>query len=96
METLVSLNPQVVLIWGSASYGPDDLLTDPKWQTIEAIKTRRVFKASRASTWSPRVVSLAWWIARCFYPESISEEEAQADINQFFQKCFGIPSKEGW
>jgi iron complex transport system substrate-binding protein len=91
METLVELNPEVVLIWGSASYGVSDLLRDPKWQTIRAVKTGRVFKASRASTWSPRVVVLAWWMAHCFFPQEISPAEYRQAVDAFYRECFGIP-----
>ncbi|MGQ9687745.1 MAG: ABC transporter substrate-binding protein [Desulfobaccales bacterium] len=94
METLVALDPEVVLIWGSASYGPEQVLQDPKWQTIQAVKSQRVFKASRASTWSPRVVTLAWWMARCFFPDTISEAETLGAMDQFYRECFGIPFKE--
>lgn len=90
METLVELNPQVVLIWGSASFGVTELLRDPKWQTIEAVKTGRVFKATRASTWSPRVVVLAWWMARSFFPQEISSAEFRQAATRFHQECFDI------
>lgn len=94
METMVDLNPEVVLIWGSASYEVADLLRDPKWQTIQAVKTGRVFKASRASTWSPRVVVLAWWMAHCFFPQEISPAEYRQAVDAFYRECFGIPYEE--
>jgi len=90
METMVALNPEVVLIWGSAAYGPADLLQDPKWQVVQAVKDQRVFKATRASTWSPRVVILAWWMAHCFYPQVISQEEVERAADRFYRSCFGI------
>lgn len=94
METIVALNPEVIFIWGSASYGPENLLMDPKWQTIQAVRNHRVFKAARASTWSPRVVDLAWWMACRFYPEAISETEVRAHLDEFYRKCFGIPYED--
>jgi len=95
METIVGLNPEVVLIWGSASYGPADILHDPKWQSIRAVKSRRVFKSPRASNWSPRVISLAWWMAHCLHPQQISPAEMQAELDQFYRRCFGIPYQGG-
>ncbi|MBW1986489.1 MAG: ABC transporter substrate-binding protein [Deltaproteobacteria bacterium] len=95
METIVGLNPEVVLIWGSASYGPADILHDPKWQSIRAVKTQRVFKSPRASNWSPRVISLAWWMAHCLHPQQISPAEMQAELDQFYRRCFGIPYQGG-
>ncbi len=94
METMVDLNPEVVLIWGSASYGVADLLRDPKWQNVQAVKTGRVFKADRSSTWSPRVVVLAWWMAHCFFPQEISPAEFRQAADSFYRECFGIPYEE--
>ncbi|NYT02486.1 MAG: hypothetical protein GKC10_07005, partial [Methanosarcinales archaeon] len=90
MEEIVALNPEVVLIWGSATYGPDDLKHDAKWQTVQAVKDGRVFKATRGSTWSPRIVDLAWWMAQKFYPQDISPAEAEAALSRFYPACFGI------
>jgi iron complex transport system substrate-binding protein len=94
METMVELNPDVVLIWGSASYSVADLLQDPKWRNVQAVKTGRVFKADRASTWSPRVVVLAWWMAHCFFPQEISPAEFRQAADSFYRECFGIPYEE--
>ncbi len=91
MEEIVALNPEVVLIWGSASYRAEDIIKDPKWQTIQAVKTGRVFKANRASTWSPRIVDLAWWMAQKFYPQDITPAEAEAALSRFYPAAFGIP-----
>ncbi|HAY23139.1 MAG TPA: ABC transporter substrate-binding protein [Desulfobacterales bacterium] len=95
MEEIVALNPEVILIWGSAIYGPDDLKRDPKWQTVQAVKQNRVFKASRASNWSPRIVDLAWWMAHCCYPQEISRTEMLATLRQYYNACLGIPYPEG-
>jgi iron complex transport system substrate-binding protein len=94
METLIALNPEVVLIWGSASYSPESLLMDPKWQTVQAVRNRRVYKTSRASIWSPRVVALTWWMAHRFYPDAISEPEARSHMDKFYRECFGISYEE--
>jgi len=91
METIVSQAPEVVFIWGSASYGVDTLLHDPKWQATPAVKNRRIFKATRASTWSPRVVALAWWMAGCLHPQHISEADVQEATERIYRECFGIP-----
>ena len=95
MEEIVALNPEVILIWGSAIYGPEDLKKDPKWQTVQAVKNNRVFKASRASTWSPRIVDLAWWMAHHFYSQEISQAEMLAALRQYYPAAMGIPFPEG-
>ncbi len=91
MEEMVALDPEVVLIWGSAVYGAETLYNDPKWQSISAVKNRRVFKLPRQSTWSPRVVDLAWLMLRSFYPGEVAPEEVAARLDAYYRVVFGIP-----
>jgi len=37
----------------------------------------------------PRLVPLAWWLAHCFYPQAISQEEAAKEAPRFYRSCFG-------
>jgi iron complex transport system substrate-binding protein len=91
METIIGLAPQAVVIWGSASYGTQDLLRDPKWSVTPAVKDRQVFKAAPVSTWSPRAVVLAWWLGHCFHPEMISGTDWRRAADDIYRQCFGIP-----
>jgi len=91
METIIGLAPQVVVIWGSASYGVQNLLRDPKWSVTPAVRDCRVFKAAPVSTWSPRAVVLAWWLGHCFHPEAISGTDWRRAADDIYRQCFGIP-----
>ncbi|MGD0970934.1 MAG: ABC transporter substrate-binding protein [Desulfobaccales bacterium] len=94
METIIGLSPQVAVIWGSASYTAQDLLRDPKWSITPAVKNQRVFKAAPFSTWSPRVVVLAWWLGHCFHPQVISEADWRQAADDIYRQCYGIPYEE--
>ncbi len=95
METIIGLSPQVLAIWGSASYTAQDLLRDPKWSSTPAVQSQRVFKAARVSTWSPRAVVLAWWLGHCFHPQVISAVDWRQAADDIYRQCFGIPYEEG-
>jgi len=94
MEAVLSLSPEVVIIWGSAAYTAQDLLRDPKWSTTPAVQSRRVFKATRASTWSPRVVATAWWLGHCFHPQIITDNDWRRAADEIYRYCFGIAFEE--
>lgn len=94
METIISLSPEVVIIWGSASYTPQDLLRDPKWSVTPAVQNRRVFKATQASTWSPRVAATAWWLGHCLHPQAVTEDDWRRAAEEIYRHCFGIPFEE--
>lgn len=91
MEEMVALDPEVVLIWGSASYGPETLYGDPKWQSTSAVKNRRIIKVPQQSTWSPRVVDLAWLMLNNFYPGALTPEEEACRLDSFYRAVFDIP-----
>jgi iron complex transport system substrate-binding protein len=91
MESIVSWNPDVIFIWGSARYGPEELLSGPQWKSIKAVRDGKVFKAPALTTWSPTICSLALWMAWKTYPEYFDRRELAEDVLRFHQKCFGLP-----
>jgi iron complex transport system substrate-binding protein len=94
METIIGWAPQVVAIWGSAAYSAQDLLCDPKWAVTPAVQNGCVFKAARVSTWSPRAVVLAWWLAHCFHPRLIAAADWRRAADDIYRQCYGIPYEE--
>lgn len=90
LEKIVRINPDVIIIWGSAKYSAEDLLNDPQWRTIKAIKNKQVFKAPDWGSWSPRVALLALWSAAKIYPEIFKEEEVNSLMKEFNQAVFGV------
>ncbi len=91
MESIVSWDPDVIFIWGSARYGPEELLSGPQWKSVKAVREGKVFKAPLLTTWAPTICSLALWMAWKTYPEYFDRAEISKDDLRFNQKCFGIP-----
>ncbi|HIC92526.1 MAG TPA: ABC transporter substrate-binding protein [Syntrophaceae bacterium] len=90
LERIVAWNPDVVVIWGPAHYSACDILKDPRWQSIKAVKGGRVYKAPRESTWSPRVVLLLLKMSKWFYPELFKDIEFDKVAHKFYLRCYGI------
>jgi iron complex transport system substrate-binding protein len=93
MESIVGWNPDVIFIWGSARYGPEEILSSPQWKSIKAVKDGKVFKAPTLTTWSPAINSLVMWMAWKTYPEYFDRTKLVEAIRLFHQKCFGIPTE---
>lgn len=91
MERIVAWNPEAVFIWGSAKYGPDDLLGSARWRHIAAIRQSGVYKAPTWSTWSPRLAVLALWMAMKTYPERFRDVNFEKTADDFYRTVFGIP-----
>jgi iron complex transport system substrate-binding protein len=91
LERIAAWNPDLIFIWGSARYGTADILADPRWRHINAIKNRAVYKAPKWSTWSPRLAAIALWMASKAYPERFRDVNIDKTIDDFYQKVYGIP-----
>ncbi len=91
LERIVGWNPDVIFIWGNATYGVDDLLTGSQWKTVKAVKEGRVYKAPAWSSWSPMISLLTLWTACKMYPEYFDAGAAAAEARKFHMKCFGTP-----
>lgn len=90
VERIIAWNPDVIFIWGNATYNARDILNNPQWQAIKAIRSGRVYKAPEWSTWSPRLAPIALWMAMKTYPAQFRDINYFARADQFYKKTFGI------
>jgi iron complex transport system substrate-binding protein len=91
LEKILLWNPEIVFIWGSARYSAADLLDNPQWRHIEAVRTRSVRKAPHWSTWSPRLAPIALWMASTAYPELFRDIDVRRETDHFYRDVYGIP-----
>ncbi|MCX8042357.1 MAG: ABC transporter substrate-binding protein [Thermodesulfobacteriaceae bacterium] len=90
IERIIAWNPEVITIVGSAPYEPKDLLNNPLWKNIKAVREGKVYKYPLQITglFTPRVVLLLAWHASKFYPELKLDWIKITD--NFFKKFYGI------
>lgn len=89
-EQIMAWNPDVIYIWGRAPYSANDILSNPQWRHIRAVKERRVFKAPKWDTWSPRLAPLALWMATRVYPDRFRDIDIDTTIKRFYRDVFGV------
>ncbi len=95
IERVLTWDPDVVFIWGHASYGTDHLVRSSQWQAVKAVKDGRVFKAPIIDSWSPSTGVLTLWMAQKTYPEAFQGIDLGEIARQFHQECFGVPLAGG-
>ena len=91
LERIIAWNPDVIIIWGNARYLPSDLINDPQWRLIPAVKKGQVYKSPEWNTWSPRLAPYALWMAAKTYPEYFRDVNLDKVIDDFHRKVFGVP-----
>ncbi|MCX7857772.1 MAG: ABC transporter substrate-binding protein [Deltaproteobacteria bacterium] len=90
VEKLVSWNPDVITIVGTAPYGSSDIIKMWQLRHVNAVKEKRVYKYSYKITglFTPRVVLLLAWHASKFHPDLKIDWLKKTQI--FFKKFYGI------
>jgi iron complex transport system substrate-binding protein len=89
IEQILVWNPQVVLLGNFDTAMPSDLYRDPRWQGIDAVKARRVYRVPLGGyRWDPpsHESALGWlWLAGLLHPE-----RAREDIRTSVRDWFGF------
>ncbi len=91
MEQIIAWNPDVIFIWGNAKYTAQEIMNNPQWRFVKAVKDMRVYKAPEWSTWSPRLAPVVLWMAARTYPERFRDVSIEKEADFFYRKVFGIP-----
>ncbi len=89
IEKIIFWNPDVILIWSYSRYDPIDLMKDPKWSAIKAVRNRRVYKEPKiiSGVWGIRVALMQAWIFDRLYPGMINFSKV---ADRFFRRFYGI------
>lgn len=91
IERIVAWNPDVIFIWGNATYSAESILKSSQWKPIKAVREGHVYKAPMWHTWSPRIAPIVLWMAAKTYPEYFQNVNLEKKTNDFYQLIFGIP-----
>ena len=90
LETLIKLNPDVIFIWGASPFNPSDLISNPQWNYIKAVKEKKIYKLSALTTFSPRHIIDMLYMAMKLYPEQFQDIDFEEVADNFYKKVFGI------
>ena len=96
VEQLVTWNPDVIFISKSRAGTPsltiEQVLADPKLQTVNAVKTGSVYYITGCYCWEPiqRMVTNAMYMAKIFYPDKLKDLDAEKEGNEVFERFYGV------
>lgn len=96
VEEIFDWDPDYIFITNSqsATYTVDDLMNDPSWSALKAIKNKHVYlMPATLDSWEfPGIVSVlgTYYMMKTMYPQLISDEELVKAVEQFYQLSYGM------
>lgn len=92
IEQVLTWNPQVILLGNFDATMPADIYGDPRWQGVDAVKTRRVYRVPLGGyRWDPpsQESALTWiWLAGLLQPER-TQEDLRAAMRDWYTFLYG-------
>ena len=93
MEQVYEWDPNVIVLLPYNSASVADILADPAWQSLPAVKEKQVFRMPKyLMSWElpvPESILGTLWLQSVIYPESVSFD-IKDEIKRFYQKFYRI------
>ncbi|CAM3664545.1 ABC transporter substrate-binding protein [Rahnella bruchi] len=93
MEQVIAWDPQVIFVQDRYPEVVGQINSDPKWQSIDAVKNHRVYLMPEyAKAWGyPMPEALAMgelWMAKKLYPQKFADIDMQKQADAYYQRFY--------
>lgn len=93
MEQVVTWNPQVIFVQDRYSPVLDEILSQPQWQSIDAVKNKRVYLTPEyVKPWGyplPEALALGeLWMAKKLYPKRFADIDMNSEVQAYYLKFY--------
>jgi iron complex transport system substrate-binding protein len=97
VEQIYAWDPQVVILPSYAAFAPEDLLTDPEWAPISAVRESRVYRMERLfAPWDTPVPDSflgILWLAECLHPGRVPID-LRDEVRRFYAAYYDYEVSE--
>ncbi|GAA9357536.1 ABC transporter substrate-binding protein [Helicobacter pylori] len=94
VEKIVKENPEIIFIWWISPLSPEDVLNNPKFATIKAIKNKQVYKLPTMDIGGPRAPLISLYIALKAHPEAFKGVDINAIVKDYYKVVFDLKDAE--
>ncbi|AFI00220.1 hypothetical protein HPSH169_07825 [Helicobacter pylori Shi169] len=94
VEKIVKENPEIIFIWWISPLTPEDVLNNPKFATIKAIKNKQVYKLPTMDIGGPRAPLISLFIALKAHPEAFKGVDINAIVKDYYKVVFDLNDAE--
>ncbi|GAA7840617.1 ABC transporter substrate-binding protein [Helicobacter pylori] len=94
VEKIVKENPEIIFIWWVSPLTPEDVLNNPKFATIKAIKNKQVYKLPTMDIGGPRAPLISLYIALKAHPEAFKGVDINTIVKDYYKVVFDLNDAE--
>lgn len=94
LEKIISQNPDIIFIWWLSPYQPEDIINNPQFQTINAVKNKQVYKLPPIDIGGPRTPLISLFVALKAYPEIFQDVNINQILTDYYQTIFNLKPSE--
>ncbi|MEQ8174092.1 MAG: ABC transporter substrate-binding protein [Syntrophomonadaceae bacterium] len=93
-EQVATWNPDIIILGSSLdTYGEDKIYKNPQFQTVNAIKNKKVYSMPSNIGWwdfpAPNCVLGVVWMGKAFYPDKFADVDMTKMADDFYTKYMG-------
>lgn len=92
MENIITWDPEVIVMWNNNRQGPEDIINNPMWRSVSAVKNHRVYEfpdVFSCDLWTLKYLYPVQLIANWCYPDHFKNLNLSEKKTILFQKLYG-------
>ncbi len=92
LEKVLSWNPEVIVMWYNERKDPPDILKDPQWRTIKAVKDKRVHEFPEiflCDLWTLKFQFAVKMVAKWCHPLVFSDMDLEMEKRKMLKRLYG-------
>lgn len=94
VENMIKENPEVIFIWWISSLQPKDVLNNPKFKSIKAVKNKQVYKLPTMDIAGPRTPLIVLYAALKTHPEAFKGVDINKIVADYYKVMFGLEGEK--
>jgi len=93
LEQVIAWDPQVIFVQDRYPEVVGQIVSDPNWQSIDAVKNHRVYLMPEyAKAWGypmPEAMAIGeLWMAKKLYPQKFTDIDMQKQADAYYQRFY--------
>ncbi|MFZ2445348.1 MAG: ABC transporter substrate-binding protein [Syntrophobacteraceae bacterium] len=91
IEKILKWDPEVIVMWPNARRGPSDIVSNPVWKNVEAVRNSRVYQLPdmfSCDLWTLKYQFAVRLMAKWLYPDLFQGVDPDADRAEVFDELY--------